>query len=186
VTIRVYVPKDSAARSVGAELVALAIQTESAKRGINISIVRNGSRGALWLEPLVEVVTPEGRVAYGPVTPTDVESLFDSDFHLGGEHPLSLGKTNDIEWLSRQDRVTFARVGVVDPLSIADFQANGGLVGLHRALSMESEDPDFVGAVAQDFLQELSGELSWQPPVITSTSAATLTREIAGHSPIGC
>jgi formate dehydrogenase iron-sulfur subunit len=172
VTIRVYVPKDSAARSVGADLVALAIQTESAKRGINISIVRNGSRGALWLEPLVEVVTPEGRVAYGPVTPTDVESLFDSDFHLGGEHPLSLGKTNDIEWLSRQDRVTFARVGVVDPLSIADFQANGGLVGLHRALSMESEE--IVSEVTQSGLRGRGGAgfpagIKWRTVMATAS-----------------
>lgn len=138
-TVTVYVPKDSAARSIGADLVAIAIEAESVKRGIGLSMIRNGSRGALWLEPLVEVVTAEGRFAYGPITPEDVDSLFDSAFHLGGDHRLALGKTEDIDWLARQDRVTFARVGLVDPLSIADFQAHGGLVGLRRALTMEQE-----------------------------------------------
>lgn len=138
--ITIYVPKDSAARSIGADRIAEAIEAESAKRGISISVVRNGSRGALWLEPLVEVATSEGRIAYGPVTIADVESLFDSGFHLGGDHRLSLGRTDDIAWLSRQDRVTFARVGVVDPHSMADYQEYGGLVGLRRAISMKQEE----------------------------------------------
>lgn len=139
-TTTIYIPQDSAARSIGADQVAMSIEAESIKRGISISIVRNGTRGALWLEPLVEVATSEGRVAYGPVTVGDIDSLFDSGFHLGGDHRLSLGKTDDIPWLARQDRVTFARVGVVDPLSIADYQDHGGLVGLRRALSMEQEE----------------------------------------------
>jgi formate dehydrogenase iron-sulfur subunit len=139
-TTTIYIPKDSAACSIGANSVAKAIEAESAKRGISISIVRNGSRGALWLEPLVEVATPEGRVAYGPVNLEDVDSLFDAGFHLGGDHQLSLGKTDDIAWLARQDRVTFARVGIVDPHSMADYQEHGGLVGLRRALAMEQEE----------------------------------------------
>jgi formate dehydrogenase iron-sulfur subunit len=139
-TTTIYVPKDSAACSIGADRVARAIEVESAKRGISISIVRNGSRGALWLEPLVEVATAEGRVAYGPVMLEDVDSLFDAGFHLGGNHSLSLGKTDDIAWLARQDRVTFARVGVIDPHSIADYQDHGGLVGLRRALTMQQEE----------------------------------------------
>ena len=171
-TTTIYVPKDSAARSVGADLVAFAIEAESVKRGINISIVRNGSRGALWLEPLVEVVTPEGRVAYGPVSPADVESLFDSAFHLGSQHPLLQGRTDDIEWLSRQDRVTFARVGVVDPLSISDYQAHGGLVGLHRALSMKPEE--IVTEVTQSGLRGRGGAgfpagIKWRTVMATAS-----------------
>lgn len=154
-TITIYVPNDSAARSIGADQVAAVIESESAKRGISIAIVRNGSRGALWLEPLVEVMTAEGRVAYGPVTVTDVESLFDSGFHLGGDHPLSLGRTDDIAWLARQDRVTFARVGIVDPLSMADYQDHGGLVGLRRAISMEQEA--IVAEVTQSGLRGRGG-----------------------------
>lgn len=138
--IKVYVPKDSAARSIGSDQVARAIEEESIKRGLSIAIVRNGSRGALWLEPLVEVESGDGRTAYGPVQVSDVVSLFDAGFHLGQSHPLSLGKTDDIGWLARQDRVTFARVGIVDPLSIPDYQEQGGLVGLRRALAMTSEE----------------------------------------------
>lgn len=137
--IRVYVPKDSAARSIGADDVAQAIERESAQRGLSITIIRNGSRGALWLEPLIEVETDEGRMAYGPVRVEEVVSLFDSGFHLGREHPLSLGCTADIPWLARQDRFTFERVGLIDPLSISDYQNSGGLVGLRRALEMDSE-----------------------------------------------
>ena len=86
--IRIYVPKDSAARSVGADQVAEAIECESAKRGLSITILRNGSRGALWLEPMIEVETPDGRVAYGPIQVSDVPGLFDAGFHLGSDHNL--------------------------------------------------------------------------------------------------
>ncbi len=154
-SIRIYVPKDAAVRSIGADHVALAIEAESAKRGISIDIVRNGTRGALWLEPMVEVETREGRVAYGPVTVSDVDSLFDASFHMGGQHKLSLGLTEDIPWLARQDRVTFARVGVIDPLSLADYQEHGGLVGLRRALTLEQEE--IVTEVTQSGLRGRGG-----------------------------
>lgn len=144
---RIYIPKDSAARSVGADEVAEAIEIESVKRGLPLSIIRNGSRGALWLEPLVEVETDQGRMAYGPVSAEDVSSLFDSAFHVGHEHPLSLGLTKDLAWLARQDRFTFERVGLIDPLSIADYQDCGGLVGLRRALEI---DPEAIVAEVTD------------------------------------
>ena len=133
--MRTFVPCDSAALSVGADEVAAAI----ARIDSTIEIVRNGSRGALWLETLVEVETPTGRIAFAPVTPQDVQSLFDADFLHGGAHPLSLGKTDEIEWLSSQDRVTFARVGIIDPLSLDAYCAHGGLVGLRKALELTSE-----------------------------------------------
>jgi formate dehydrogenase iron-sulfur subunit len=172
-TTTIYIPKDSAARSIGADHVAAVIEAESAKRGISISIIRNGSRGALWLEPLVEVATSEGRVAYGPVTVADVESLFDSGFHLGGNHPLSLGRTDDIAWLARQDRVTFARVGIVDPHSMADYQDHGGLVGLRRALSMEQEE--IVTEVTQSGLRGRGGAgfpagIKWRTVMATANN----------------
>ena len=112
--MKVFVPGDSAAISVGADDVAAAIT----KIDSSIEIIRNGSRGALWLETLVEVETPSGRIAYGPVTVQDVSSLFEADFLHGGSHALSLGKTDEISWLANQDRVTFARVGIIDPLSL--------------------------------------------------------------------
>ncbi|MFI5035308.1 MAG: formate dehydrogenase beta subunit [Acidimicrobiales bacterium] len=135
----VFVPRDSSARSVGANRVAAAIEHEAAARGATVEIVRNGSRGLMWLEPLVEVATDHGRVAYGPVTPTDVAGLFGAGFLDGGTHPLGHGDTEAIPWLAQQNRLTFARVGVVDPLLLSDYIAHGGLVALTRALTMTPE-----------------------------------------------
>lgn len=132
----VYVPRDSSARSVGADEVAAAIEQLAASRGDALEVVRNGSRGLMWLEPLVEVMTEQGRVAYGPVTPDDVAGLFEAGFLEGATHELGHGLTEVIPWLAEQDRLTFSRVGVVDPMSLEDYKIHGGLVALQRALTM--------------------------------------------------
>jgi formate dehydrogenase iron-sulfur subunit len=134
---RVFIPGDSAALSVGAEGVARAIREEAAARGLGIEFVRTGSRGLFWLEPLVEVETPEGRVGYGGVASGDAASLFDAGFLTGGAHPKALGRVDEIPFLKNQQRLLFARCGVADPLSLADYRAHGGLAGLERALAME-------------------------------------------------
>ena len=149
----VYVPGDSAARSIGADEVAALIAAHAAKAGIDIELRRNGSRGALWLETLVEVDNGDGRFAYGPVTPADVDSLFANNFLDAGEHPLSLGKTESIEWLATQDRVTFTRVGIIEPLSLSQYEAHGGLAGLRTAL----KHPDVVGEVLASGLRGRGG-----------------------------
>ncbi len=135
--VKVFVSRDASALSVGADDVAHAIQAEAAPRGIEIELVRTGTRGMLWLEPLVEVQTPNGRMAYGPVSLEDVTALFDADFLHGGAHPLNLGPTEQIPYFARQQRLTFARCGVVDPSSLDDYLAHGGYRGLDRALLME-------------------------------------------------
>ncbi len=132
----VYVSRDASALAVGAERVAGAIAAEAARRGTGVRIVRTGSRGLCWLEPLVEVATPAGRIAYGPVTPDDVVGLFAGGFLDGGAHPLRLGRVEDIAYFRRQERLTFARVGLVDPRSLDDYRAHGGLKGLERALAL--------------------------------------------------
>ncbi|HEY8216312.1 MAG TPA: formate dehydrogenase subunit gamma [Acidimicrobiia bacterium] len=137
--VTVYVPGDASARAVGADEVAAAIAEQARARGTPANVVRNGSRGLLWLEPLVEVATAGGRVAYGPVGVDDVASLLDADFLSGGDHALAHGPTDAIPWLARQERITFARVGVVDPLSPEEYEAHGGLAGLRRALTMSPE-----------------------------------------------
>ncbi len=137
--IRVYVPRDSTALALGADEVAAAIVSQAARQGIAIDLVRNGSRGMFWLEPLVEVVTSEGRVAYGPVTVDDVASLFAADFLNGAVHPLALGKTDELPFLKKQERLTFARVGITDPLSVTDYLAHEGFAGLRNALAMTPE-----------------------------------------------
>jgi len=134
--IAVYVPRDSSAVSLGADAVARAIAAEAARRGASIRLVRNGSRGMFWLEPLVEVTTPEGRIAYGPVVPEDAASLFENDFLHGGEHQLRLGLTEEIPYFRNQERLTFARVGLVDPVSLEDYVAHGGYRGLKNAQAM--------------------------------------------------
>ena len=133
---RVYVPRDAAALSVGAEAVARAVAAQGTSRGLELTLVRNGSRGMLSLETLVEVETPSGRIAYGPVTAADVPGLFAAGFLTGGAHPLRLGPTADIPYLKNQQRLTFARVGITDPVSVQDYLAHGGYAGLRRALSL--------------------------------------------------
>ena len=134
--IKVYVPRDSGARSVGADEVAAAIAKQAAAKNLDLQIVRNGSRGLFWLESLVEVETPSGRLAYGPVQESDVASLFSAKFHEGGQHRLSLGNIEDHPYLKNQERLTFARCGVTDPLSVSDYIAHGGFEGLRKSLAM--------------------------------------------------
>ena len=137
-SIMIYVPRDSAALALGADAVAQAIRAEAARRNIDVKLVRNGSRGMLWLEPLVEVQTAKGRVAYGPVSPEDVVALFDANFQNGGKHALGLGLTEELTYLKRQERLTFARVGITDPLSLDDYLAHDGYQGLRKALTMQA------------------------------------------------
>ena len=136
----IFIPRDAAAIAVGADKVAEAIEREAALRGIELAIVRNGSRGLLWLEPLIEVRTGRGRIAYGPVTIADVPGLFEADFLAGGAHPLCHGLTKEIPYLARQTRLTFSRCGVTDPLSLADYRHYEGLKGLEKAVAMDPAD----------------------------------------------
>ena len=135
-SVKVYVPCDAAAVSVGADAVAKAMADQIASRRLGVSLIRNGSRGMFWLEPLVEVETPRGRVAYGPVSAEKVPSLLDEGLLEGKAHSLCLGLTEEIPFLKRQERLTFARCGVIDPLSLSDYITHGGYRGLERATRM--------------------------------------------------
>ena len=139
-SVKIFVPRDSAALAVGADEVAEAIVQQAASRGQAIELVRNGSRGMFWLEPMVEVVVGGERVAYGPVTPEDVANLFDAGFLAGKPHALALGPTEALPYLKNQERLTFARVGITDPLSLEDYQAHEGFAGLRAALSLSGAD----------------------------------------------
>ncbi|WP_281688949.1 formate dehydrogenase beta subunit [Pseudonocardia thermophila] len=144
---RVFVPRDSAARSVGADEVAALLERAGGE------VVRTGSRGMLWLEPLVEVETPDGRVGYGPVAPEDVDGLVAAGL-LDGTAP-GLGLVEELEWMRRQQRLTFARVGVVDPLSPDDHEAHGGNAGLRAALALPPAE--VVGVVTESGLRGRGG-----------------------------
>ena len=145
-TPRLFLPRDAGAIAVGADQVAQALQRGLQKRGHATPIVRTGSRGLYWLEPMLEVVTPAGRIAYGPVRPDQVEALLDAGLLEGAGHALRLGEPEALPFLARQTRLTFARCGITDPLSMADFRAHGGLRGLTRALRIGPE------AAAQEVL----------------------------------
>lgn len=136
-TLRVYLPRDAAALAAGADEVAEAILSEAARLGQTVELVRNGSRGLLWLEPLLEIEGAQGRRAFGPVETGDVASLFATAWD--DSHPKALGLTEDIAYLRKQERLTFARAGIIDPISLDDYAAHGGLAGLQAALAMSPE-----------------------------------------------
>jgi len=148
---RVYVPKDSTALSLGADEVVAALLKAKAP----IEIIRTGTRGMLWLEPLVEVETAAGRIAYGPVSADDVPGLLAAGLLTGASHALCIGKPEDHPYLKTQQRLTFARVGIVDPSSVEDYIAHGGYRGLERALAMAPAD--IVKTVADSGLRGRGG-----------------------------
>jgi formate dehydrogenase iron-sulfur subunit len=164
-SIKVYVPRDSGAVALGADEVAAAITLQAAQRGLDLDLVRNGSRGLFWLEPMVEIATDGGRVAFGPVAQEDVPGLFEAQFHHGAEHPLRLGLTDQIAYLRQQERLTFARIGITDPLSLADFEAHEGFAGLRKALGLSA--PELVQQVLDSGLRGRGGAafpagIKWQ------------------------
>jgi formate dehydrogenase iron-sulfur subunit len=153
----VYVPRDAAALSVGAERVAAGIAREAASRGIDLTLKRNGTRGMCWLEPLVEVVVGSERYAYGPVTERDIPGLFAADFLHDGAHALRLGRVDDIPYFASQQRLTFERVGVIEPTNLTDYVEHGGYEGLRKALTMKPQE--IVQAVTDSGLRQVKLEL---------------------------
>jgi len=135
-SIRIFVPRETAALSLGADEVAAALSTAADERGLSIELLRNGSRGASWLEPMIEVERDGRRLAFGPVAAADAASLIDAGFPDKGEHPLALGPAPEIPWLEGQQRWTFRRIGRIDPLSIDDFARHGGFAGIRRAFEI--------------------------------------------------
>ncbi len=154
-TIRLYLPCDSSARSMGADRVARAIEQAAASGKLDIQLIRNGSRGLLWLEPLLEIETAQGRIGYGPVSVNDVDSLLTDDVLGGGAHPLGIGLVEQHPFLASQQRLTFARVGVIEPVSLDDYQLHDGYAGLRRALTMSPVD--IVQAVTDSGLRGRGG-----------------------------
>jgi len=121
---RVFVSRDMASVALGADAVAGALAAAGAE------VVRTGSRGLFNIEPLVEVETAGGRIGYGPVGPDDVAAV------LGGSHPNRLGDVARLPFFAAQQRFTFARCGIVDPLNLADYAGHGGWRGLDAARSL--------------------------------------------------
>jgi formate dehydrogenase iron-sulfur subunit len=174
----VYVPRDAAALSVGAERVAAAIAREAASRGIDLTLKRNGTRGMCWLEPLVEIVIGSERYGYGPVTERDVAGLFAADFLHNGAHALQLGRVDDIPYFASQQRLTFERVGVIEPTRLNDYLQHGGYEGLRNALRMQQQE--IVQAVTESGLRGRGGAafptgIKWKTVLDTSSPQKYVT-----------
>ena len=143
-TAQVFIPRDTTALSLGADGLALKMAQDIESRSIDAEVQRNGSRGMFWLEPLVEVKTESSRIAFGSVNASDVESVLDAiDDHLAGksiDHSLYLGEVKDIDYLAKQQRLTFKRAGVGDPICLSQYQSLSGFKGLAKAISMTGQE----------------------------------------------
>lgn len=138
---RIFVPCDTTALSLGADKVAEAIRLEAEKRDITVEVIRNGSRGMLWLEPLVEVETDLGRIGYAAVEPDHISSLFDADFISGSDQAqCCIGLVEELPYLKKQQRLTFARSGITDPVSLLDYESLDGYQGLKNALKLQPQE----------------------------------------------
>ena len=134
---RLYLSCDAAAEALGADETAMALRAAATARGIDLDLKRVGSRGMVWLEPLLEVEDAEGRrIAYGPVTADHVEALVQAGLFAAGPHALRLGRVEDLPYFAKQQRLTFARVGVIEPCNVDEYIAHGGYAGLQRALTL--------------------------------------------------
>ena len=153
--VKVFIPADTTSIALGADDLVPEIKAQAQSRGVAIDIVRNGSRGAFWLEPLVEIESEHGRIAFGPVGVDDVFDLFESGFPAACEHELYLGKVSDLDWLARQDRLTFTRAGKTDPLSLDDYRAHGGYEGLGKTLKLSASE--IVDVVTESGLRGRGG-----------------------------
>src|SRR5208283_1393919 len=153
-TMRCFLPRDMAAVALGADRVAAALTAEAARRGLDMALTRTGTRGLFWLEPLLEVATEGGRIGYGPLSADDVPGVLDA-IMSGAEHGKGLGRVEAIPFLKRQTRLTFARAGITDPLSLEDYRAHDGLRGLERAVALGPAK--IVEAVTQSGLRGRGG-----------------------------
>ena len=133
---RIFISRDSGALCVGAEAVAKKFHDEAKARGLDVEIVRTGSRGMYWLEPLVEVETPQGRVGYGPMKASKVGELIDAGMLEGKPHKKCIGVVDEFPWFKNQTRLTFARCGIIDPRSLGDYRAHTGYEGLKKAIEI--------------------------------------------------
>ncbi|MDH4041930.1 MAG: formate dehydrogenase, partial [Gammaproteobacteria bacterium] len=164
-SLRLFLPRDTTALALGADRVAAALLQEAGRRDLELELVRNGSRGLFWLEPLLEVEQGGGRIAFGPVTVAAVPALLDALASDPAGHPLCLGPVAEIPYLKSQQRLTFARAGQGDPLCLDTYRSLAGFAGLERALGMDGQD--IVNAVTDSGLRGRGGAafpagIKWQ------------------------
>ncbi len=188
---RIYVPIDSAALALSAEDVAVAIAAEARPRPTcrscaTVGVASISNRSLKWKRP-------QGRIGYSNVEAEDVAALFDACFHEGKSHEKNVGIIDEIPYLKTQQRLTFARIGITDSLSIDDYVALGGLEGLRNVLDMNGDA--VVDALIESGLRGCGGAafpagIKWKTvrgalADQRSTSSATRTKATPGRSPTG-
>ena len=144
--LRLFLPLDSIAVSLGADDVVDALKFEAAKRKYDLTIVRTGSRGMHWLEPLLEIERSGSRVGYANVAESDAAALLDA-IAGDGDHEKFVGPVEEIPFFKNQTRLIFARCGITDPVSAGDYAQHGGFAGPEKALAMDG------GAVCEEVMQ---------------------------------
>ena len=175
---RIYVPRETAAISVGADDVAIAIARYAKENKHDIELIRNGSWGATWLEPMVEVVVGDQRIAYGNVEAGDVAALFEAGLLKGGEHDKRVGPVDEIPYLINQDRWTHWRCGLINPLSVEDFQAHQGFRAISKAFEMGQQP--VIDAIKESGLRGRGGAafptgIKWQTVADTPSEQKYVT-----------
>lgn len=131
---RVYVPSDSTARSLGADAIAASLEALP----LDLEIIRNGSRGMFWLEPMIEIETADGRVGFPNMDAESIPMLFNSGVPPES-HPNCIGLIEHFDYLKNQHRLTSIRIGVVDPNSLEDYRTHGGFLGLEQAQKLSPQ-----------------------------------------------
>ena len=132
--IKIYIPKETSACSVGSELIAEKI-TDLAQGHKHISIIRNGSWGAFWLEPFIEIEKNGNRQGTSYLNKkishlSSIEELFD-DFY--NSNPFNI---MDIDFIKRQTRLVFSRIGLYDPLDLNQYRNSHGYKGLEKSFEI--------------------------------------------------
>ena len=138
-SLRVYISRDTTAVAVGAERVVQRFEVEATQAELSYELVRNGSRGAFGLEPLLEVDSVRGRVGFAAVMPEDIPEVIRCVKEGVFDHPKYVGLITEIPWLSNQTRVTFKRCGEGAPTDLKNYQRLGGYEGLKNALGLSSQ-----------------------------------------------
>ncbi|TKB34744.1 MAG: formate dehydrogenase [Nitrospira sp.] len=122
---RLYLSNDTSSRAAGADKLADAWRDRS-----EIQLIHTSSRGAFFLEPMVERDTAGGREAWFNVLPNDLPRIVAG---VGGT------KVAEIPYLQQQTRFTFANFGITEPLALDEYQSRGGFKGLAAAQSLSPD-----------------------------------------------
>ena len=131
---------------MGADAVASALEARGE------TVIRNGSRGMLWMEPLVERADEchGPRVGWANVTAGQIDAGLPYK-----QADNFIGAVEEFDYLARQNRWIYERVGITDPVDPEDYVAHGGLTGLKNALAMSGSD--VVQAVTDSGLRGRGG-----------------------------